>query len=50
MIEYKIYPVNEIIDLLKGYEEKHYNDIKDKTMYPQISMNRDIYEELGKEG
>jgi hypothetical protein len=50
MIEYTLYPVNEIIDLLKGYEEQHYRDIKDKTMYPSISMNWEIYEALGQEG
>jgi hypothetical protein len=50
MIKYTLYPVNEIINLLKRYEKKHYNDIKDKSMYPDISMNWEIYEELGQEG
>lgn len=50
MIEYKLYPANEIIDTLKGYEDKHYSDIKDKSLYPDICMNWEVYEELGKEG
>jgi hypothetical protein len=50
MIKYTLYPVNEVLNLLKSYEKKHYNDIKDKSMYPSISVNWDIYEELGKEG
>ena len=50
MIEYTLYPVNEVLDLLKGYEKKHYRDIKDKSLYPSISMNWDIYEALGQEG
>lgn len=50
MITYTLYPVNEVLELLKRYEEKHYRDIKDKSMYPSISMNWDIYEELGKDG
>lgn len=50
MIFYRLYPLNEVLDVLKGYQEKHYNDIKDKSMYPSICMNWDMYRELGEEG
>lgn len=50
MITYHILPAHEIKDYLVGNEERHYNDIKDKSLYKTVSVNYEIYEELSQEG
>jgi len=46
MITYEMHPVHEVLDYLKGQEEKHYADIKDKSLYPEIDMNWELYKDL----
>jgi len=50
MITYEIHSVHDKLEYLKSYEEKHYEDIKDKSMYPEINMCWDVYKELSEAG
>jgi len=50
MITYELHPVHEVLEFLQSYEEEHFADIRDKSLYPKISMNWEVYEELSKEG
>lgn len=50
VITYHIYPVHSVIDYLKDNSKRHHEDIKDKSVYSDISINWEIYEELSKEG
>ena len=50
MITYELKPVHEVLDYLQSMEDRHYDDIKDKSMYPEICMNWEMYEDLSREG
>lgn len=50
MITYKLHPIHEVLDYLQSHEDEHYEDIKDKSLYPEINMNWDIYIELSEAG
>ena len=47
---YQIYAGHDVKDILEQYEDRHYNDIKDKSLYPSKSVNWEVYEELSKLG
>ena len=46
MITYELHAVHEVLEYLQGQEEKHFADIKDKTLYPEINMNWELYKDL----
>lgn len=50
MITYELHPGHEVVDIIKSYEEEHYSEIKDKTMYPDKSVDWNTYVELSKLG
>lgn len=50
MITYELHCVHDVLDYLQANEKEHYRDVKDKSMYPEINMNWDLYEELSRAG
>jgi hypothetical protein len=46
MITYDIYPTHEKMDYLINNQYRHYDDVKDKSLYPEININWDLYKEL----
>lgn len=50
MIEYQLLPAHEIKGYLQANEERHWSDIKDKSLYTKTCVNWEVYEELSREG
>ena len=47
---YEILPAHEIKEYLIENSWRHYDDIKDRSIYSKICVNWEVYEELSKEG
>lgn len=47
---YSIVPAHEIKEYLQANEQRHWRDVKDKSVYNDTSVNYEMYEELSKEG